>query len=521
MIRREELKKTRQSELRDVRYETAPPQPPSPPGELLLARAAPAAALPPLPRVAVLAIHGMGQQVPFETLEQVAVGVGRADGQADPQPAAANCAFDDVQIRRLELPLASSPTGAEVHFYEAYWAPITEGQVKLRDVFVFLIRDTWRTLLEAPRPFIRWMFGDAVRLEKPAGPILGLLTATIVLINLTALNFVAPAVVASQFRSPGALPIREPLLRSLTLVVDVVLAGALATLLLLWVAAALKRRAPTLGWARRPVEVVVLLFLLADVALIATLPISVLLLWRWPLLSSHLSGLGVVDRLTAPVGTTATWIALLVVTLLIRYFLIQYVGDVAAYITPQALDRFAEIRQRIKNDVRKLVQAVLSAKTADGAWEYERVAFVGHSLGSVIAYDALNRAITDDALGITQLEVLKRATVLVTFGSPLDKTAFVFGLHGKHSGRIREQLAARVQPLIEDYGNRANLTWINVFSRFDIISGPLDFYDQKSNPSYPRHKVKNTIDKEARIPLVAHTEYWANSHIWKLLHAHL
>ena len=38
---------------------------------------------------------------------------------------------------------------------------------------------------------------------------------------------------------------------------------------------------------------------------------------------------------------------------------------------------------------------------------------------------------------------LSRVRTLLTFGSPLDKTAFVFGLHGKDTRDLREKLAAR------------------------------------------------------------------------------
>ena len=45
--------------------------------------------------------------------------------------------------------------------------------------------------------------------------------------------------------------------------------------------------------------------------------------------------------------------------------------------------------------------------------------WVGHSLGSVIAYDALNRLLRDDAAASVALEVKKRTKLLLTFGSPL------------------------------------------------------------------------------------------------------
>jgi hypothetical protein len=79
-------------------------------------------------------------------------------------------------------------------------------------------------------------------------------------------------------------------------------------------------------------------------------------------------------------------------------------------------------------------------------------------------------------------------------------------------------LAARVQPLIASYANRAKLAWINVYSPFDIISGRLTFWDLKEKPLFP---IRNERDKDATIPLAAHTEYFANRVVWRLRHAEL
>ena len=38
----------------------------------------------------------------------------------------------------MELTVSDGTTTRAVHIYEAYWAPLTEGQVTLRDVILFL-----------------------------------------------------------------------------------------------------------------------------------------------------------------------------------------------------------------------------------------------------------------------------------------------------------------------------------------------------------------------------------------------
>jgi hypothetical protein len=142
---------------------------------------------------------------------------------------------------------------------------------------------------------------------------------------------------------------------------------------------------------------------------------------------------------------------------------------------------------------------------------------LGHSLGSVIAYDTLNKLLTLDELLKNKFAVAERTCVFETFGSPLDKTAFFFSYQGTQNLDIREQLAATVQPLIQDYSRFRSFPWINVYSRSDIISGNLKFYDvDPADPKSPHAAsfVHNVADSDAVVPLVAHVEYWKNHTVW-------
>ena len=104
-------------------------------------------------------------------------------------------------------------------------------------------------------------------------------------------------------------------------------------------------------------------------------------------------------------------------------------------------------------------------------------------------------------------------TPLITFGSPLDKTAFIFRSHLR-SAVFREALAGAKQPLIQSYDFRPE-KWINIYSKLDIISGSLDFYDNpdKADGRLPgdHKRIDNRIDEECRFPLFAHVEYWGHS----------
>jgi hypothetical protein len=125
----------------------------------------------------------------------------------------------------------------------------------------------------------------------------------------------------------------------------------------------------------------------------------------------------------------------------------------------------------------------------------------------------------DDWLCDGALQVAERTATMVTFGSPLNKTAFLFTIEGKDTLHIRERLASTVQPLIMSYPKFRKLKWINVFSRNDIVSGDLKFYDL---PGYqddpvPPIAVQNIKDRDAAVPLVAHVAYWKNKTVWREL----
>ena len=100
----------------------------------------------------------------------------------------------------------------------------------------------------------------------------------------------------------------------------------------------------------------------------------------------------------------------------------------------------------------------------------------GHSLGSVVIYDALNALLLRDAELKGADNVRERTKLLLTFGSPLDKTAYFFRQQGRAEVAVREALAASLQPLILNYEYRT-FPWINVHSSRDPIGNGLKFYD--------------------------------------------
>jgi len=208
----------------------------------------------------------------------------------------------------------------------------------------------------------------------------------------------------------------------------------------------------------------------------------------------------------------ALWAALIVLSGRVRYFLIQYVGDVAAYISAHKVSRFAEVREAIQKASWTVARAIYTALGHDGgAFAYGKVIVVGHSLGSVVAYDTLNAMIREDRVSATPFGAVARTPLLLTFGSPLNKTAFIFRTQMPEGSELREALAASVQPMIQSYDLRP-ARWVNIYAKADWISGPLEFYDDwaDQDAAHRAKQVTNVADPDATTPLKAHVEYWEN-----------
>jgi hypothetical protein len=397
-------------------------------------------------RIAVTVSHGMGEQVPFETLNAVAEALWAR--QADAAMDASNArvryvAFGDDWLPRVELTLRAHDGGEfDVHLYEVYWAPLTEGKVTARDAIGFLLGAGLRGMRYCARgSFDRWMFGRRAVFTLPRRGVVQIGAALAAFLALL-LGFVAvaSATVAEivRFLHPGATP-------------------------------------PPPSW-------------------IPAIPDA------WML------------------GALA---ASLVVFAALRWFLVQSVGDVAAYISAHRASRFAEIRRAIQDTARTVARNVYAARDHEtGEPQYEHVLLVGHSLGSVLVYDMLNDSINGDLLagesGGETLDVVRRTKLLLTLGSPLDKTAFIFRTQ-KDDAPLREALAAAAQPMIVSYANRP-ARWINIWSPFDWISGSVEYYDEQQSGD-GASGVENVRERGVPLdPVRAHLGYWKRAEFGERLY---
>lgn len=465
-----------------------------------------------VPRVAIIVTHGMGQQVKFETLDQIERGLRRIEARrtgVGTQPQSPTVArlvrLGEQTLERLELTLTDSagvPT--EVHLYECYWAPATQGEVELRDVMSFLWRGGYNGIRNGGAKFWRWMFGGKVVFDAPPGARRELLVTWGVLATLVLFNAVTAAAAAALVAGHGTSRwLSAPALMDLTCTL-------LAWLAAIGLCAGAAVRTRKMGWFRGAVGVTLvaggaMLFLLAWHAL------RMGQIWPVPLEGGAPSPL----QYALFFGF---WGALAWTSVRIRHIFIEYLGDVSAYISPHYLDRFSKIRTQIKNCTRQVASAVYGAREADsGRFQYDRVIMAGHSLGSVVTYDTLNALLNEDALDSGRRQVAARTALLLTFGSPLDKTAFVFAHQGRKTTEAREAVAAVVQPLIQSYELR-RFPWVNVYSPQDIVSGPLDYYDDPGHPDYATRRVINLVDEQANVPLLAHVQYWDNDLVFEQLH---
>ena len=575
----------------------------------------------PTEKRAVWIVHGMGQQLPFETLDALASGVlsvcnlvpGHNPRVTAVKFAPSSPSEKEQVVERVELDIEiphenpQEPSRTfQLHLYEAYWAPLTEGAAKLSDVISFFFTAAIRGFANVFKPFQRAMFPDQnphdldagiQRFYIPPRSAAELVLTLGILLSLIAINSVIVAASAAKAQLPGftlmsfdqhwpQLTAMATGMSAIALTFGIVLflgemckpaqlprwkrllisaigwIGFSLTAFTILAASALMSSITRFAFVQNfldpmpfaSIQAVSTLFLLAAsfVVIIALLsraakrssgvqlrgdPFLVnLFLAAFLLHVALIPALIFVSYHPLPQPTQLpqyvpffipwlekilsnplwVWPALITLAKFVRELLVQYPGDVAIYVDSNKLDRFDKIRKEIKQVALNSVTGIYTALNSDKTdFEYSKIAIVGHSLGSVVAYDTLNQLLNLDDLAGNPVGVETRTCLLETFGSPLDKIAFFFTIQGKETFHIREQLAAVVQPLIQSYTKFRNFDWVNVYSRNDIVSGELKFYDVPNITGVRR--VINLVDKDAVVPLVAHTDYWKNTLVWQEL----
>ncbi len=223
------------------------------------------------------------------------------------------------------------------------------------------------------------------------------------------------------------------------------------------------------------------------------------------------------------------WIFSPVVNVILRPFLDtlmkEVAGDLIIYTAIDPNLRLNPVRQTILDGCVDRIEGLILCPAANDAERprYEKVFVAGHSLGSVVAYDAISRiAMRADHLALTGLGrpavtrvQARRLDGLITFGSPLDKVALMFwpredgalatlqdniipnsggewsrrrilyrqGLLAHFHGIRGLSPAVRLPKEVTQPENTtfADLPWLNLYHGDDLISGHLDAFQGVMN----------------------------------------
>jgi hypothetical protein len=462
------------------------------------------------PPSAVLVFHGIGEEVRFETLGRAASFIlteARERGGKDfdivirpvPKDIAANALDVRAELSWTEVDAqANTQTKRQVHVYEAYWAPLTAGKVTYVETMLFLVEAGWNGLVGcihagSLRKFNRWLFGGFKELDVAAGTLPMLLVLMLVvgfiaaIIAMAASAFAGLAKAASDGADKGIPEAMSFIYGQIAKPWNFILSIFASLLSHVWTGAesALQHGmfALTLSWSR----------------------------W-WEAAIAF-----------------AAWGALVWAALKLRTILTSYAGSLVAYLSPYKDSKWEELRANIQQVGLSAGQLILNGHLYS-KWipNYETIVYVAHSLGSVIAYDTLNALINQEAAKQSRYALnpaVQRTRALVTLGSPLNKTAFLFRVQYDagdlrngldQEGALRETMVCAVQPLVTDYdAYRFNAKapprrpkWINLWSKSDIISGKLEYYDDPTVLENDLRHVENLVDPEANKFILAHNQYW-------------
>jgi hypothetical protein len=474
-------------------------------------------------RAALLLIHGIGEQAPYQTLDAFARGL--ADRlQLKKHAMAHRLVWKDGRAQtRLRMNLAgdTDPLDFEsLDLLEFYWAGMVQQRIKIRGILAWIARVSLTPLRHwAQQPAV--LFREKADIKTPLWVFLReifraalLLTVAVALL----LPFIYAAYNAEAVAAAGQelWAIVSGVQRPLAAVVWLLLVFLALMILRGWLTIVLhwaryRREAregfmegeATKWWARASLVAIAALILLAlwvyvhyQLDLVGTLAALWTVIRPWPVLAPLLA---------------------VVAAFVLRVPLIKYVGDIALYVTADERSALFRTRDEI------LVRATATLRDLLLDDEYGWVFVAGHSLGSVIAYDTINRIVREvrsqgEAEGQLSQRELDKLRGLLTFGSPLDKVYYFFRTRVRDEETIRAQLLSSIHAFRKRRSGRSygddelaeytvsepeRFAWLNVYSFMDRISGELDFY-----------KVDEQVHRPYWNPVTAHLAYWNDSEFY-------
>jgi hypothetical protein len=194
------------------------------------------------------------------------------------------------------------------------------------------------------------------------------------------------------------------------------------------------------------------------------------------------------------------------------YSFANVIGDIVVYNTTDPKSNHFKVRRQVLAGAVTCLRRLVEPEEDQPHGPYGRVLLAGHSLGSQIAFDALNRlnhlitqndlrGINSDGTYTEPSNGFSRITDVlggfITFGSPLDKIAFFIREQSEKYEYIKIQMLRnyhcfkqRSMPIIPTPKFMLDpaiprlfddIRWINYHDKHDPVSGKLDFYEKLVN----------------------------------------
>ncbi len=213
-------------------------------------------------------------------------------------------------------------------------------------------------------------------------------------------------------------------------------------------------------------------------------------------------------------------------------YIANVIGDIAVYNTTDQKCKFYRVRQEILTGAVKAIRNLVERDSHNGRF-YDKVLIAGHSLGSQVSYDALNRIIhlanSDELVGYNgknRSELSDILCGLITFGSPLDKIAFFLRENVEAKEYVRAQLLNnfhafkqrdwspnggsawpyKIEPIFDRL--LEDMKWINYYDKRDYVSGSLDYYQKLENIDL---KFKSNWFS------ITHSRYWKSKEMYNAI----
>ena len=495
-------------------------------------------------RQAILVVHGIGEQNPYETLDSFARGVfghmvGRGFNAKLCPVAIAHKDWTQVGMRIGFFPpgvtpppcpppgspdadgaaaIASEDPPQYIDLFEYYWAPQTEGKLSAIQTLKWVVKTDFEPLRH---------FADNLQLQlrqpgaTKSGAIVGSLITLArelrrVFVYYVPLMLGIAALLAwlsnpARSWSNAFKTVAPDVLHFLTPVHAGILLLYFLGLLMIWFGW------QELGeWRRYPGDAIDdlsdTIWLVGDILLV------ILFLGAALWIDLHFA-LYVGFHALAGIFGNGRWepIAGAAVAAIVSYALTAYVADVAVYTDMDAKSKNHETRNAILAGSTAMLRVLLTCN------DYDRVILAGHSLGSVIAYDTINELLDqrnawpgppwDTPNPFLSLADVQKLKGLITFGSPLDKIYYFFREHVKRDQAIRAQVLSMLHSFRKKRAGRAygefeftyafnqlrDLVWLNAWAFMDPVSSKLKFYE-------PNHQQQFHY----AVPVAAHLRYWSD-----------